>query len=73
MPRRAFFFPPSLSLFFLPTENVGASCPLSPPHTPQLLFLHPPLAAAIKLQPGPMMNVAAQECKRRHLKSERPS
>ena len=35
------------------------------------VLLHPPLAAAVKPQAGPMMNVAARECKRRHLKSER--
>lgn len=36
----------------------GYTCPLSPPHT-RLLFLHPPLAAAIKLQTSRMMNEAA--------------
>lgn len=51
--------------------NWGYSCPLGPSHT-LFLFSHPPLAVAVKLQPGPMMNVAASDCKWRHLKSESP-
>lgn len=41
--------------------------------TTNFSFCIPPLAAAVKLQAGPMINAAAHECKRRHLKSERPA